>query len=257
MSNSVYNRPMKISVITVVYNGAETIKDCTESVLSQTHQDVEYIVIDGASTDATMDIVRSFQDKIDVVVSEKDNGMYDAMNKGIARATGDVVAILNADDVYTDAGVLESIAQVFRDNPEVGCVYGDLVMVDTMGRIRRTWRSRACTLGLFSHGWHPPHPAFFVRKDVYSNYGVFDTSFTIAADYEIMLRFLEKFRINAVYVPRVLVHMGSGGASNGSIRAIIRGNVESVRAWTHNGMKAPFLLVPRKLLSKVMQYIVR
>tara|TARA_B100000745_G_scaffold300599_1_gene255791 strand:- start:13472 stop:14227 length:756 start_codon:yes stop_codon:yes gene_type:complete len=248
---------MKISVITVSYNAEKTIGKCIESVLSQTYTNSEYIIIDGNSKDTTMNIVESFRDRIDIVVSETDSGIYDAINKGIALATGDVVAILNSDDEYVDKYVLETVMQEFLNNSDISIVYGDIVIVDNVGRIMRTWRSGRYTSGLFRTGWHPPHPSFFVKKSVYDKYGVFNTTFEIAADYEFMLRVLEKNQTKSIHIPQILVRMLGGGASNGSIRAIILGNRESMKAWSINGMNPPLLLIVRKLLIKIRQYFVK
>ncbi len=248
---------MKISVITAVYNGADTIRHCIESVRMQTHTDVEYIVIDGNSTDGTQQIVQEYMGEgvVDFFVSEKDGGIYNAMNKGIAHATGEIVCILNADDVYKDTDALARIHNVFLDS-KVMCAYGDVEYVrdHTEKQVVRVWKSRPYVSGLFRRGWHPPHTAFFVRKSAYDTYGVYREDMKIASDYELMLRFLEKEHLPSVYIPHTLVQMQAGGVSNGSVRAIIRSNIESVRAWRKNNMHAPLLLFFRKPLSKVRQY---
>ena len=182
---------MKISIITVVWNNAKTIKDAINSVLNQSYKDIEYIVIDGSSTDGTIEIVQSYGDKIKFI-SEKDNGLYDAMNKGIRMATGDVVGILNSDDFYASDKILQIVADEFLKG-NIDSVYANLEYIDANDpkRVIRYWRSKKYQEGLFRSGWHPAHPTFFVKKEIYEKYGVFDLSFKIAADYELMLRFFE------------------------------------------------------------------
>jgi len=227
---------MKITVITVAYNSAATIADTAASVLAQEHAAVEYLVIDGGSTDATVAELEPFQAGIEAIVSEPDQGMYDAMNKGVQRASGEVIAILNSDDVYADAAVLARVAEVFAD-PAVDCVYGDLhyVAADDLNQVVRDWRSGPYRPSLFARGWHPPHPAFFVRRAVYEAVGGFDLSLRIAADYEFMLRVLHKYRCRVAYLPAVLVKMRTGGASNQSLTNILQANRECYSAWRING----------------------
>ncbi|TVP76135.1 MAG: glycosyltransferase [Puniceicoccaceae bacterium] len=247
---------MKISVITVSYNSAATIVDTVESVLGQTHAEVEYLLMDGGSTDATLAKLEPYRERIDVLVSEPDGGMYAAMNKGIARATGDVVAILNSDDIYADAGVLARVAACFAES-DADCVYGDLHYVSPdLQRVVRNWVSGAYQAGQFKRGWHPPHPSFFVKAALYQAHGGFQTELRIAADFEFMLRVLEKEGQRAAYLPEVLVKMRTGGASNRSLGAIWRANRECYQAWRVNGYSAPAsaLAVLRKPLRKLKQY---
>lgn len=245
---------MKISVITVAYNSVSTIEDTIVSVVGQTHfKDVEYIVVDGGSTDGTADIIKRHGDKIAKWVSETDGGIYDAMNKGISMATGDVIGVLNSDDVYAGEGVLERIAAALA-SPEVDSCYSDLVYVDgSMAKIKRRWKSGEFTAGRFREGWHPPHPTFFVKKELYSRYGPFDTRYKISADYEIMLRFLERFKASVRYIPQVTVKMRVGGASNRSLYNIAKANMEVRRAWINNGLTPPPFIFLKKPLSKLKQ----
>ena len=246
---------MKVSIITVVYNNEQTIKDAIESVLSQTYKNIEYIIIDGASTDGTVDIIKNYDDKITKFISEKDNGLYDAMNKGIRLATGDIVGILNSDDFYASSNIIEKVTNELIKN-SVDSVYGDLVYVDAKDtdKIVRYWSSKEYKDGLFKTGWHPAHPTFFVKREVYEKYGVFNLNFKIAADYEIMLRFLEKYKIKSCYIPEVLVKMRVGGESNQSIKNIIKANIESYKAWKVNGLKPPLFLPFIKPFKKLKQY---
>ncbi|MEK7149424.1 MAG: glycosyltransferase family 2 protein [Patescibacteria group bacterium] len=247
---------MKISIITVCYNSAKTIKQAIKSVLSQTYSNIEYIVIDGGSTDGTLEIINKYRDKIAKFVSEPDKGIYDAMNKGLKLATGDIIGILNSDDFYTDEFVLEKVAKKFEETNS-DCLWGDLVYVDrnNIGKIIRFWKSSEYREGKFKMGWHPPHPTFFARKEIYNKYGLFNLNFKIAADIEIMLRFLEKFKISSAYIPEILIKMRTGGTSAKNIKNIIKANVETYRAWKVNGLKINPLWVLLKPLSKVLQLI--
>ena len=213
----------KISVITVTYNSAETLEDTLKSVKSQNFNDVEHIIMDGGSSDETLKILDSYKDCLAVVVSEPDDGIYDAFNKALTRVSGDIVAILNSDDVFYDDKVLALVGETFN---KTGCdiVYGDSVMVrqDDLYSIVRFWKSSKFILGSFKDGWHPPHPSFFVRKSVYDSFGNFDTSIPVAADFELMLRFLEINKVKAEYIPRVLTRMRVGGHSQ-NIKNIISG----------------------------------
>lgn len=246
---------MKISIITVVWNNAKTIKDAINSVLNQSYKDIEYIVIDGSSTDGTIDIVQSYGDKIKFI-SEKDNGLYDAMNKGIRMATGDVVGILNSDDFYASDKIFQIVADEFLKG-NIDSVYANLEYIDANDpkRVIRYWRSKKYQEGLFRSGWHPAHPTFFVKKEIYEKYGVFDLSFKIAADYELMLRFFEKCKITSSYVDEVFVKMRIGGESNRSIKNIIKANMESYKAWKANGLYINPLRFLLKPFSKIIQFI--
>lgn len=246
---------MKISVITVVYNGEKTIRDTIDSVLRQTLTDVEYIIVDGISTDSTLSIIRSYGDRITKVISEKDRSMYDAINKGILCATGDIIALLNSDDLYADTEVLARVAHEFEKDSTIGCVYGDLDYVarDNPQKITRSWKSNPYVLGMFKKGWHPAHPSFFVRKSVYEKYGLYRTDLKIASDYEMMLRLLEIHKITSVYIPNVLVKMRTGGMSNKTLWHIIKANIETLRAWKLNGLPIPYLVFFKKPSSKLRQ----
>jgi len=246
---------MKISIITATYNSAATVRDTLESVLSQTHRDWELIIEDGLSQDDTLKIVREYESQCDGrlrIFSEKDEGLYDAMNRGIARATGDVIGILNSDDFYYDARVLEDINRVMEDEA-VDCVFGDLqfVRADDPTRVVRTWKGSPYKKGAFLKGWHPAHPSFYARRACFTQYGVFNTGYAVSADFELMLRFLEVGQAAGRYIPRYFVKMRMGGESTGSLRNIIRGNKSILRAFRDHGLKpAPFFLL-RRMLPKV------
>jgi len=248
---------MKISVITATHNSASTIKDTLTCIRQQDYPDIEHIIVDGISTDQTVDIVKGFP-HVGKLVSEKDNGIYDAMNKGIRLATGEVIGILNSDDVYIDATVLSAVAAAFAD-PAVMTLYADLQYVHPMDleSIRRTWVTGPFKKKNFYYGWMPPHPTFFVRKDVYEQVGLFNTDLRSAADYELMLRILLKHGLPAHYIPRVIVKMRAGGISNASLWNRLRANKEDRLAWKLNGLKPYFFTLYLKPLRKIFQFIIK
>ena len=246
---------MKISIITATYNSAGTVRDTLETIAAQQHPDIEHIIVDGRSSDKTLDIVRSFP-HVAWVISEKDKGIYDAMNKGIGLTTGEVIGILNSDDMYTDERVLADVAQAFED-PRVMTVYADLQYVhpDNTKKILRTWHSGLYRRNSFYYGWMPPHPTFFVRRSVYDRAGLFDTTLRSAADYELMLRLLLKHGLTAHYIPRVIVRMRAGGMSNASLWNRLRANKEDRLAWKLNGLHPYFFTMYLKPLRKIHQFI--
>jgi glycosyltransferase involved in cell wall biosynthesis len=248
---------MKISIITATFNSAGTIRDTLESVRSQTHPDVEHIVVDGRSTDGTLNVVAGFP-HVGKVISEKDKGIYDAMNKGIGLATGEVIGILNSDDIYIDASVLSGIVRAFED-PATMTVYADLQYVhpDNLNKVKRTWITGPFRRNRFYFGWMPPHPTFFVRKEVYAQTGLFNTDLQSAADYELMLRILLRYGISAHYIPRVIVKMRAGGMSNASLWNRYRANREDRLAWKLNGLRPYFFTLYLKPLRKIFQFIIK
>ena len=249
---------MKISVVTASYNSAATIADTLRSIASQTYRNIEHLVIDGGSKDTTVQIVHALGAPDLKVVSEPDRGIYDAMNKGLAMATGDVVGFLNSDDVYADERVLERVAQAF-DDPQVDAVYGDIVFVaeqDT-SRVVRLWTSRPYTPGLCSSGWMPPHPSLYVRRAVYEKHGGYDLDFPAAADFEMALRLLDIEHLTSAYVPAVQVRMRMGGQSTRSIRNIISGSREVSRACRKHGLPGGVRFAVKRLLAKVPQFLQR
>jgi glycosyltransferase involved in cell wall biosynthesis len=249
---------MKISIITVCRNAEATLEEAIHSVAAQDYANREHIVVDGGSRDGTMAILERNKHTLARFVSEPDGGIYDAMNKGIALATGDVIGFLNADDCYAHAGVLSRIAAQFA-TPEVEACYADLVYVDQHdpGRVVRYWKSRDYVDGMFDSGWMPAHPTFYVRRDVYSRYGGYDTQYRLQSDFELTLRMLAVHHVRAVYVPETWVRMRTGGATNRSIRNVIRGNLEAYHAARKNGLAVTPLFMVRKVLSRVRQFISR
>ena len=248
---------IRISVITAVYNNRDTISTALDSALRQAGVNLQLVVIDGGSTDGTLDVLRSYADRLDVLISEPDRGIYDALNKGIQRASGEVVGFLHSDDLFADPGVLSRIGAVFAD-PAVGAAYGDLVYVrkDNPDQVVRYWRAGVFSGRRLRWGWMPPHPTLYVRRHVYEQHGLFDTSFRIAADYDFILRTLGKAGLGVRYIPEVLVKMRVGGASNRSLRNILRKSSEDLRALRRNGVGGVGALM-WKNLSKLPQFLGR
>jgi glycosyltransferase involved in cell wall biosynthesis len=255
---------MKLSIITVCYNSAATMERAMQSVLSQDYPDVEYIVIDGGSTDGTVDIIKKYQDRITVFVSEKDRGLYDAMNKGIAHATGNVVGILNSDDLYVNGGVLSVVAKAFADDASADAIYGNIEYFHPIrppqaasaipSNFFRHWKAGEFSAAKMRNGWVPPHPAFFVKREWYEQHGNFRLDFGPAADYELMLRFMLA-GIKMRYLNRAFVYMQAGGTSGKNFAARWNGWHMIRNAWMVNGKRPPIFLVERRILSKLSQFL--
>ena len=247
---------MKISIITATYNRADTIRDTIKSILTQTYKDWEHIIIDGASNDNTLDIINEYKDQYNgrlKLVSEKDKGIYDAMNKGIALASGDIVGILNSDDLYFENDVLHNINEVFeKDDPDA--IYGGIVVTehDNLNKIIRIKKGSIYPKGGFRTGWHPAHPSFYVKKRIYDKYGCFDLSFGTASDMELMIRFIEREHIFLKFLPKIMVKMRFGGASNNSIKALLKSNQYVLQAFEKNGLKKPNFYLLKKLWPKAI-----
>lgn len=241
---------MKISIITPTFNSATTIERTIQSVLSQNYPDLEYIIIDGGSKDDTLEIVNKYKDKIAKIVSEPDKGIYDAMNKGIALATGEVVGILNSDDYYPDETVISMVMGKLESSAVDAC-YGDLVYFkkDNIKHVVRLWRPGAFKAFKFSYGWVPPHPTFFVRKKVYDQFGAYRLDLPIAADFELMLRFIIKQKISLAYLPKILVRMQAGGESARSLYNRLDGMRQLVAAWQMNDLPVPALFYFRPVFK--------
>jgi len=248
---------MKLSIISVVYNNDQYIEDCIESVASQSYRNREHIVVDGGSTDGTLEVIEKHRDKITKWISEPDDGLYSAMNKGISMATGDVIGFLHSDDYYADQDVMEKVAGVFI-NKDVESLYGDLVYISKSGkRILRYWKSGNYRKGMVKWGWMPPHPTFFVKRELYKRHGGFNTNLRVAADYELILRFLGKHSISTHYLPEVLIKMRIGGNSNKSVKNLLRKSKEDFQAMKDNGLPIPIAALLYKNFSKLPQFFVR
>lgn len=248
--------PTSVSIITAVRNGAATIRDCLECVQAQTHR-AEHIVVDGASNDGTLGIVNGYRPGIAKVLSEPDRGIYDAMNKGIGLATGDVVGLLNADDFYTDERVIAKVAAAFDTMP-IEALFADLVYVrpDNLNKVVRHYSGANFSLAMFAIGWMPPHPTCFIRRECYLKYGLFKTDYRIAADFELLARFLVKHRVRYRYLPEVLVKMRTGGISTRNLMNNVLMNREVLRACRENDIGTNMLRIYSKYPGKVRQLCV-
>jgi len=242
----------RVSIITVSYNSSSTIRETIESVLAQDYPSIQYIIVDGDSNDGTQEIVKSYGDRIAMFKSERDNGLYDAMNKGIDMATGDVIAILNSDDLYADNQVISRVVSVF-DRGNVDVVYGDLVYFDTAkpDRAIRYYRGGTFSLRRVRYGLMPPHPTFFIGKSVYEKYGKFDLQFKLSADFDLILRFLGVHKVPFTYMPEVLVRMRTGGKSTSSLRHTIQMKREDLISCRKNGLKTNLLKFYMKYPIKI------
>jgi|SRR3989344_169186 len=245
---------MKVTIITVCLNSKETIEDTIKSVLSQTYKNLEYIIVDGGSTDGTLDIVDRYKDQISKIIFEPDQGIYDAMNKGLRVMTGDVVAFLNSDDFYLDKNVISDVVGAFEAHDCQAC-YSDLKYVERLKtqKVVRLWKAGAYGIKKIYYGWIPPHPTFFAKSKLYKKYGLFNLDFKIASDYELMLRFILK-GIEMFYLSKVTVGMREGGRSAQTFKTRIKGWKEIRMAWEVNGMRPPRLLILKRIMSKILQY---
>jgi len=237
----------------VAFNAQNTIERCINSVLRQKFKNFEYIIIDGGSTDNTCKIISNYRNNIDVFISEPDNGIYDAMNKGIALATGDVVGTVNADDYYADDDVLNSIAKVFAGQ-DTSILYGDLDYVDQSHKIIRKWRSGTYSRGMFNWGWMPPHPTFYCKKILFDRLGAYKLDYGSAGDYELMLRFIHLNNINAYYLNKVLIKMVIGGVSNKSLNNRVQAMRFDLKAMRDNNIRLPMVTILFKPLRKLAQF---
>ena len=248
---------MKVSVVTAVFNRAGTVAEAIDSVHTQSWVDVEHVIQDGGSTDGTVAIIQQCARANTSIVSESDCGIYDAINRGIKRATGDIIGLMHSDDVFAHAHVLEKVATAFA-NPAVDGVYGDLqyVAADDPNRVIRYWRSGEYRPELLARGWMPPHPTLYLRREIFDRFGLYDTSFRIAADYDAMLRYLVKGQIKLAYIPEVLVKMRVGGESNRSIERILLKSREDLRALRNNGVGGLGTLAAKNF-SKISQFLIK
>ena len=245
---------MKVSLITVTYNSEKTLRDTLESVESQSYENIEYIIIDGASTDKTLELVNNVSSRITKIISEKDQGIYDALNKGIQLATGDVIGFIHSDDVFSRSDTIERIVKEFQEkNADV--VYGDLVFFDKdkTDKIKRYWRSGKFKKIKLALGWAPPHPSFYMKRHLYLDCGLFDLSFRIASDYDQMVRVLKRNDINISYIPLVLVNMRLGGEST-KLENVISSTREIIHVMKKHKIIWQIAIISRKI-SKILQKI--
>ena len=246
---------MKISIITATFNSSKTVAATIESLLKQDYKDFEHIIVDGLSKDNTLDIVSSYQDLYSGrlrIISEKDNGIYDAMNKGIKNATGDIIGILNSDDILASSDALSCIVKKF-ESENCDAVYSDLVFMDeeTMSKPIRKWVAK---MGSYKRGWHPPHPTLYIKSDVYKDIGAFDTGFKIAADYDFMIR-LMKSNFKLGYIPKVLINMRAGGVSTNGISGYVSNLKEAHRVLKKNEIPCPVLVDFIRISKTLFQFL--
>ena len=251
---------MKISIITVTYNNVSVINDCLDSVKLQNYNNIEHIIIDGGSTDGTLQYLQSKRAEFKTLISEPDNGIYDAMNKGIKYSTGDIVGFLNSDDFYANNNVIIKVVKEFEDNTKIEACYADLIYVDQLDTSKtvRYVKSSKFKEGLFSKGWCPPHPTFFVRRSVYERFGKFDLKYRIASDVDLMMRFLEKHKIKSQYIPEVWVKMRIGGTNNKNLKNIFLQNKEILNSFNNNNLRVNWLkFLIYKVVSRTLQFFKR
>ena len=247
---------MRVSIITVSFNSEFTIEDTISSVLAQTYPEIEYIIIDGGSTDGTRDVINSFGTKITKFISESDNGMYDALNKGIRLASGDIVGILNSDDFFYNNTVIERVVESFREN-EIDAVFGDVQFVDrvTTSKVVRYYSSKHFETARFRFGFMPAHPTFYVKRDLFEKFGFYKTDYKIAADFELLMRFLYINHVRYKYLEMPFVSMRTGGISNKSLKSNIILNKEIARACKENGIYTNYAFIYSKYLLKFYEFL--
>ena len=249
---------MKFTIVTATYNSGKTVRDTLESVLSQTYTDYEYIIKDGGSKDDTLAIVKEYEPKFEgrmKIVSERDKGIYDAMNKGFQMATGDVLMLINSDDLFARADAVELVAREFEKHPEVDGVYADLYYVsqNNINNIVRVWKTGKQKS--MRYGWLPAHPTFYVKRECYEKYGDFNLNYPLAADFELMLRFVERYGIKLTYLPEHLVKMRLGGATSKNLTNIYKQDVETIKAFKENGLPGGNVMyLLWRYLPKVKQF---
>ena len=246
---------MKVSIITVCFNSMSTIRDTIESVLKQDYNDIEYIIIDGNSSDMTLSIINEYN--ISKVISETDLGLYDAMNKGIKLATGDIIGILNSDDLYNSIDIITLIVDQFKNDKDLDILYSDLVYVskNNTNKIIRKWISKSYYPAFFENANVPPHPTVFLRNKVYKIAGLFNTNYIFASDYEFLLRIFKKYNFKSYYLNKVTIRMRLGGLTNKSLRNILNGNFEIMKSWKENELYIPKTFLIHKFIVKFKQLI--
>jgi glycosyltransferase involved in cell wall biosynthesis len=247
---------LKVSIITITYNSSKTLDETVRSVLEQSYDNIEYIIIDGQSVDTTLEIIKSYGDTISKYISEKDNGIYDAMNKGVSIAKGDIIGFINSDDKLNSNDCVSEIVKVFQVY-KCDVAYGDKIYTESNNtdKVVRYWKAGEYNKNNFKKGWMPPHLSTYIKRDFYEKYGKFRTDFKIAADYELMFRFMYKYNAKSKYLPKVIARMRSGGISNKSLKNIFVSNYEVYKSWQVNGYSISPFIILRKPISKIKQFL--
>jgi|688.fasta_scaffold533163_1 glycosyltransferase involved in cell wall biosynthesis len=248
---------MKISIITVAYNSELTIEDTINSVISQTYDNIEYIIIDGGSTDSTLDIINKYSNKINLIISEKDKGVYDAMNKGIMFSNGAIIGFLNSDDIFTDNNIIELIAKQFHHDNNLSILYGNLYYVNRNNilKVIRKWRSQNYFYKYFEYGNVPAHPTLYLRKEAYNLVGFYSLKYKYSSDYDLMLRLFKKFNLKFYYLDHYIVKMRLGGITSGNFKNRLKQNIEIYEIWKDNDLKIPFYFFLLKFLKRFIQFL--
>ncbi|RZK36635.1 MAG: glycosyltransferase [Pedobacter sp.] len=246
---------MKISIITVVYNGQIFLEDCIQSVISQSYKNIEYIIIDGGSTDKTLPIIDKYKAFISNSLSESDQGLYDAINKGIKLASGKVIGLLNSDDMFAANNVISEIASAFTENSKIDAVYGDLnYITSNEGIVIRVWKSKQANFQDITNGWMPAHPTLYIKKDIIEQYGNYAVDLGTAGDYDFILRYFYTNRLNALYIPKLMVNMRLGGVSNRNLESLLGAIKNDYNALKRNKVRYPIWVLIKKKLSKFLQF---
>lgn len=249
---------MKVSIITIVFNKVHEIEQTVQSVISQDYPGIEYIIIDGGSTDGTMDIINRYHNQIDILISEPDKGIYDAINKGITHATGEIIGLVHAGDMLINNRVISNVVNHFQSTG-ADLVYGNTLLVDPLrtDRVVRVCEGNEFNPNNFITGWMPSHSSVFIKTHLFMQHGLYRLDLNIAADYELLLRFMYKYRVNCSYYPGLVTRFRVGGISNKSIASIIRSNYQCYKAWGLNNLKVPFYTIPLKIIRRIPDFLFR
>lgn len=246
---------MKVSIITVCYNSEKTIERTIKSVLSQNYANIEYIIVDGGSKDSTVQIIEKYRGFIHQFISEKDEGIYDAINKGISQSTGDIVGILNSDDIFSKENIIHEVANIFIEKPQFDSIIGNIAFINNNEKIVRIYNSRNWTPNKLVYGFMPPHPSFYCKRALYHKYGGYKKDYKIAADYELLIRFLKINNISYYQFNTIMVYMNLGGVSTKGIKSTLLLNREVKRACEENGLNTNYIKLYFKYFKKILEFI--
>ncbi|MEI8141450.1 MAG: glycosyltransferase family 2 protein [Chitinophagia bacterium] len=246
---------MKVSIITVCFNSEKTIERTINSVLSQNYSNIEYIIVDGDSKDSTIQIIEKYKNSIQKLVSEKDDGIYDAINKGISISTGDIVGILNSDDIFSNQNIITDVAKLFIEKPQLDSIIGNIAFINDKEKIVRVYNSKSWRPNRFEYGFMPPHPSFYCKRELFHKFGGYKKDYKIAADYELLIRFLKIHQISYYQLNTIMVYMNLGGVSTNGFKSTFLLNHEVKRACLENGLSTNYLKLYSKYFLKILEYI--